>query len=528
MQRRNFIAAAAAATASLATPHVARAADDRILRFVPQAALSNLDPIWTTIYVVRNASLLFWDTLYGVDSQLKPHPQMCQGHEASADGLTWTFTLRAGLKFHDGEPVRSRDVVASVRRWMKRDLMGQVIEARLDALETLDDRRFQFRLRRPFPKLIYALAKVSTPVCFIMPERIAATDPFKQITEYVGSGPMMFRKDLWDSGSRAVFDRFAGYVPRDEKPDWLAGGKHMYFDRVEWRIIPDAATAAGALQNGEVDWWEQPIPDLVPVLKRNPNIRVDISDPLGNIGVFRVNHLHPPFNDPRARRALMMATDQADYMQAIVGADPDLWRRWAGYFTPDTPLANEQGGEILKGKRDYGAARKLLAESGYNGEKIVLLAATDVPPVKAQADVTADLLGRIGANVDYQAMDWGTMAARRASMKPPVEGGWNIFHTWSAGADASSPATYPHIYCTGKTSWFGWPTSDAVQARIAAWYDAADLPAEQAAARDLNAALIEEAPFIPTGFYRSYQASRTTLAGVVNAPFPVVWGVKKG
>jgi peptide/nickel transport system substrate-binding protein len=508
-------------------PHVARAAEDRVLRFVPQAALSNLDPIWTTIYVVRNASLLFWDTLYGVDSALRPHPQMCQGHDASADGLTWTFALRDGLKFHDGEPVRSRDAVASVRRWMRRDLMGQVIETRLDALEALDDRRFRFRLKSPFPKLIYALAKVSTPVCFIMPERIAATDPFTQITEYVGSGPMVFRKELWDSGSIAVFDRFPGYVPRDEPPDWLAGGKQVHFDRVEWRIIPDAATAAGALQNGEVDWWEAPIPDLVPGLKRNRNIRVDVADPLGNIGVFRVNHLHPPFNDPRARRALMMAADQADYMQAIVGTDTALWRTLAGYFTPNTPLSNEQGGEVLKGKRDYAAARKLLADSGYNGEKIVLLGATDVAPSKAQADVTADLLTRIGANVDYQAMDWGTMTARRASMKPPSEGGWNIFHTWSAGADASSPATYPHIYCNGKTSWFGWPTSAPVQAEIAKWYDAPDLAAEQQAAKDLNAALIDEVPFVPTGFYLGYHASRTSLTGVVNAPFPVVWGVRK-
>jgi peptide/nickel transport system substrate-binding protein len=524
MQRRTFIGAAAA---SLAAPHVARAADDRILRFVPQAALSNLDPVWTTIYVVRNASLLFWDTLYGVDSTLTPHPQMCQGHETAADGLTWTLTLREGLKFHDGEPVRAVDAVASVRRWMKRDLMGQVIDSRLDALEALDDRRFRFRLRQPFPKLIYALAKISTPVCFVMPERIAATDPLKQITEYVGSGPMIFRKDLWDSGSRAVFDRFDGYVPRDGKPDWLAGGKQIHFDRVEWRVIPDAQTAANALQQGEVDWWETPIPDLVPMLKRNRDVRVEIADPLGNIGVFRVNHLHPPFNDQRARRALMMAASQADYMNAIVGNDPALWKAWAGYFTPGTPLANEQGGEVLKGPRDYAAARALLAEAGYNGEKIVLLAATEVAPVKAQADVTADLLGRLGANVDYQAMDWGTMAARRASMKPPSEGGWNIFHTWSAGADASSPATYPHIYCTGKTAWFGWPTSATVQQQIATWYEAADLAAEQAAARTLNAALITEAPFIPVGFYDGYQASRTSLTGVVYAPFPMVWGVRK-
>ncbi len=256
MKRRTLLATAGATAAGLAAPSIAGAAVANTIRFVPQAGLSNLDPIWTTIDVVRNASLLFWDTLYGVDSSLTSRPQMCEGHETSADGLTWTFTLRPGLRFHDGEPVRARDAVASVGRWMKRDLMGQRISAQLDALDALDDRRFRFRLRRPFPKLIYALGKVSTPVCFIMPERIASTDAFTPITEYVGSGPFVFRREQWVTGSSAVFERFAGYVPREEKSDWLAGGKRVLFDRLEWQAIPDSGTAAAALQNGEVDWWE--------------------------------------------------------------------------------------------------------------------------------------------------------------------------------------------------------------------------------------------------------------------------------
>lgn len=525
MRRRTFLASATAA--GLAAPHIAGAAAAKTVRFVPQTGLSSLDPIWTTVDVVRNASLLVWDTLYGVDSNLVPQPQMCLGHEAASDGLSWTFTLRPGLRFHDGEPVRARDAVASIRRWMKRDLMGQRIDALLNALETLDDQRFRFQLKQPFPKLIYALGKVSTPVCFIMPERLAMTDAFTQITDFVGSGPFVFRKDQWISGSSAVFERFANYVPREEKSNWLSGGKRILFDRLEWQVIPDASTAAAALQNGEVDWWEQPIPDLVPLLKRNKNIRVEISDPLGNIGVFRVNHLHPPFNDRRARQALMMATNQSDFMQAIVGDDPALWKPVAGYFPPGTPLFTEQGGEVLKGKRDYAAATALMKEAGYNGEKIVLMAATDQPPAKAQADVTADLLGRIGVNVDYQAMDWGTMTARRASMKPPSEGGWHIFHTWAAGVGSSSPATYPHIYCTGKAAWFGWPTDETVQTDIAAWYGASGPVAEKEAAGKLNAALVAEVPFIPTGFFLNYQAVRNSLHGVVNSPVPIMWDVVK-
>src|SRR5689334_7114238 len=243
MDRRGFLKTAAiAATGALAAPRLSLAAESKTLRFVPQANLANLDPIWTTQYVVRNGSLLIWDMLYGVNDKLEPQPQMVAGHEASADFRTWTFTLRPGLKFHDGEPVRAKDVVASINRWMARDAtMGVVIRKRLDALEAVDDRTFRFRLNQPYPKMLFALGKSSTPCLFIMPERIAATDPFKQITEFVGSGPMRFRRDEWVPGAKAVFERFPGYVPRTEKANWLFGGKRIHFDRIEWQVIPDGA-----------------------------------------------------------------------------------------------------------------------------------------------------------------------------------------------------------------------------------------------------------------------------------------------
>ncbi len=308
MKRRAFLQSAVAATAGLGAPHIARGGDAKVLRFVPQADLANLDPIWTTLYVVRNASVLFWDTLYGVDSSLTPRPQMCEGHEVSDDGLTWTFKLRRGLKWHDNEPVLSKDCVASLNRWMVRDNMGQMVKSRLAEITTVDDRSFRIRLVKPFPKLLYAIGKVGTPCAFMMPERIAMTDPFKQVSEYIGSGPFRFRRDQWVPGSSAVFEKFDAYQPREEKADWLAGGKRVAFDRVEWRVIRDPATAAAALQNNEVDWWETALPDLVPVLRANSRLMVDISDPLGNIGDLRMNHLYPPFNDQRVRLAALIAT----------------------------------------------------------------------------------------------------------------------------------------------------------------------------------------------------------------------------
>jgi len=540
MHRRDFLktvtAGSLVAAGGLAMPSLARAAgapgdaprDSKLLRFVPQANLANLDPIWTTQYVVRNGSLLIWDMLYGVNDKLEPQPQMVEGHEVSPDFKTWTFKLREGLKFHDGTPVLARDVIASISRWMVRDApMGVPIKQRLEALEAVDDRTFRFRLNRPYPKLLFALGKSSTPCLFIMPERIAQTDPFKQISEYVGSGPMRFKRDEWVPGSAAAFEKFAGYVPRSEPANWLSGGKRITFDRIEWHILPDSGTASAALQNGEVDWWETPLPDLVPLLKRSPNLAVDIADPLGNIGSFRINHLYPPFNDVRARRAVQIALSQADYMGAVVGEDTALWKTLPGFFTPDTPLYTEVGGEPLKGKRDYDRAKQLLAEAGYKDEPIILLVATDVAITKAQGDVTADLLKRIGMNVQYTALDWGTVGQRRAKKDPPAQGGWHIFHTWHAGADCVNPAPYIALDASGDTAWFGWPKSDMVQQQIAAWFAAPDFAAEKAAVEKLNKAAMDDVVYIPTGFFKGYQAWRKNLTGIVKAPFPVFWDVKK-
>ena len=528
MKRREFLktSAMAAGASYLAAPSVVRAQGSKVLRFVPQANLANLDPIWGTQYVVRNASLMIWDTLYGVDANLEPKPQMVDSHEATDGFKTWTFKLRTGLKFHDGEPVLAKDVVASLTRWMKRDAMGLLIASQMDALEAVDDRTFRYRLNKPFTKMLFALAKNSTPMAFIMPERIARTDPFKQIDTVIGSGPMRFKKDEFVAGSRAVFERFDGYAPRAEAASWLSGGKRMFFDQVEWQILPDPATAAAALQNGEVDWWETPIPDIIPLLKKNRQVVVDVADPLGNIGSFRINHLHPPFNDVRARRAIQMALSQADYMGAVVGGEDTMWKPIPSFFTPDTPLYTEAGGDRLKDNRDIEGAKKLLAEAGYKGEPITVLVATDLAITNAQGQVTADLLKKIGMNVDYVATDWGTVGQRRAKKEPPAQGGWHIFHTWHAGADCVNPA--PNIAInSGPGAWFGWPKSDAVQARTAEWYAAADPAAEKAAIVELNRAAMDDVTYVPTGFFKIYQAWRANVSGIVKAPFPVFWDVKK-
>jgi peptide/nickel transport system substrate-binding protein len=529
MDRRTFLKAGAgvAAMGGMSAPALAQPANARTLRFVPQANLANFDPIWGTQYVVRNAAVLVWDTLYGFDERLQPQRQMVEGEETSSDGKTWTFKLREGLRFHDGEPVRARDVVASITRWMPRDPMGQLLRAINVELSAVDDRTFRWVLSAPFPKMTMALGKNATPMCFIMPERIATRfDSFTQINEYVGSGPMRFVRNEWVPGARAVFQRFDQYVPRNEPASWLAGGKRMMVDRIEWVIMPDPATASAALQNGEIDWWENPITDLVPVLRRNRNIAVDIADPLGNIGSFRMNHLHAPFNNLKVRQAVMTALSQDDYMGAVVGNDPALRKTLGGFFTPDTPLYTEEGGEMLK-MANLERGRQLLRESGYNNEPVICIVAQDQPITKAQGDVTADLLKRLGMNVDFVATDWGTVGQRRAMKNPPNQGGWSMFHTWHAGADAINPVVYNAVRANGDGAWFGWPNIPAVEAEVPNWLAANNIAEERAAIGRLNRAAVENVVYAPTGFFLRYPAWRRNVSGIVKGPIPFAWGVAK-
>jgi peptide/nickel transport system substrate-binding protein len=530
MQRRSLLLAAAATTlaAPILSRRAAAQAGAKTLRFVPQGDLANLDPIWGTSYQVRNAALLIWDTLYGVDNQLMPQRQMVEAEEVSPDGLAWTFRLRPGLVFHDGQPVLAKDAVASLRRWAARDVMGQRILEIQEDLAALDDRSFRWRLKRPFPKMLYALAKSNTPCTFVMPERIALTDPFKVITEYVGSGPMRLLANEWQPGAKIVFERFEGYRPRPEPASWMAGGKRIHFDRVEWLIMPDGSTAAGALQTGEVDWLETPVPDLMPVLERAASIRTGIANDLGVVSGIRLNHLQPPFDNPRIRRALLAAVNQDDYLSAIVGNEAAMRRPMNGFFTPGTPLYTEAGTDLLKPGGDMAKAKSLLAEAGYAGQKIAMMIAQDSFVAKASGDVAVDMFRRVGLNVDPIAIDFGTIQARRINKRTqPEQGGWHTFQVSHAGTDCINPAAYLGLRANGEKAWFGWPDSPGVEQGIAEWFASSTLEEEKAIADRINKAAMQDVVFIPTGFFLAKQAWRSNVSGVVTAPIPVFWDVTK-
>src|SRR4249919_839868 len=349
-------------------------AQQKVLKFIPQADLRILDPIATTAYITRNHGYMVYDTLFATDAKFQVQPQMVEKWEVSADKLTYTFTLRDGLKFHDGQPVKSADCIASIDRWAKRDALGQKLAEATEAWTAVSDTTFRLRLKKPFPLTLDALAKPSSNVPFIMPERIAKTDAFKNIEDPTGSGPFKMVKEEWVPGNKVVYVRNTDYVPRKEAPSWAAGGKVVKVDRVEWIYIPDSATAAAALNAGEVDWWEQLPPDLIPMLRNNKDIKVENIDPLGSMGMIRFNFMYPPFNNPKMRQAVLYAIDQNDYVIGIAG-DKKNGHTCYSYFTCGTPLSSEVGAEPIKGKRDFDKAKQLIKEAGYNNEKIVIISA---------------------------------------------------------------------------------------------------------------------------------------------------------
>ena len=501
-------------------------AQGKVLKFIPEADLRSLDPIWTTAYITRNHGYMVYDVLFATDANFKIQPQMVDKWEVSKDNLTYTFTLRDGLKFHDGAPVRSADCIASIERWTKRDVFGQKLAELTDTWTAVNDKTFALKLKKPFPYVLDALGKPSSNVPFIMPEKIAKTDAFTQVTDPTGSGPFKMVKDQWVPGSKVVYVKNTDYVPRKEAPSWGAGAKVVKVDRVEWIYIPDSATAAAAINAGEVDWWQQVPRDLIPVLAKNKDIKVDNTDPLGAIGILRFNHLQVPFNNQKLRQAVLAVLDQKDYAIAIAG-DPKNGKPCASFFTCGTPLANTAGSDVLSGKRDVDKAKALVKESGYKGEKIILMTATDQPIVHAQALVTQELMRKIGLNVELAASDWGTLITRRSVKESVEKGGWSVFHTWFVGPDIVSPALNSPLRGAGDKSWFGWPTDAKLEELRDAWFAASSAAEQKKVAEEMQKRAFETVPYIPTAQFIVPTAYRSNLSGVIVSPVTFIWNVEK-
>jgi peptide/nickel transport system substrate-binding protein len=523
MKRRSFLAATAAA--ALARPAVA--AGTKPLIFVPQANLTSLDPVWTTATVTRNFALMVYDMLYGRDEAFVPRPQMVEGHVIDDDGKRWTMKLRDGLMWHDGTPVLARDCLASLQRWMKRDAVGVTINLRVDAIEAPDDRTLVWRLRKPFPLLPYFLSKVQ-PQPVMMPERIASTvDPFKQVTEIVGSGPFRFLDKEYVSGSFVAFAKFDRYQPRNEPASYTAGGHNVLLDRVEWRVIPDSATAANALTAGEVDWLELPQPDLIQMLKLQSGVSTGLLDIYGTVGVLRPNHLNAPTSNVGVRRAMFAAIDQREVMLAAMGEDPNTWRAPMGYFLPTSKSANDAGMDFVRQRHGVDEVRRMLDEAKYGGEKIVFLHPTDQIAYNAFSTVVVDAFHKVGLNVDEQMTDWGTVVQRRPSKEPLDKGGWSMFPAGAPGPEYVDPLLANTLRSNGPKAWFGWPDDPALEAAYEAWIDAPDDAERRKQAIAFQTAAFASVPSIPLGQYLPHAAWRSNITGLGKGSAPVFWGARK-
>ena len=520
--RRGMLGGAVAA--GLARPAIA--AGSKTLSIVPQANLNSVDPIWSTSQISRNLGFMVFEPLYGRDAHGVPHPQMVEADQMEDGGKRWTMRLRPGLVFHDGEKVRAQDCVASLRRWMQRDSVGITLTARMDALEAADDRTIVWRLSKPFPHMRALLSKVVQPV-LMMPERVALTDPFKQITEVVGSGPFRWLADEHVLASHAGFARFDRYVPRDEPASYMAGGHRVLVDKVEWKMIPDAGTAANALMTGEIDWIEIPLPDLLSMLRTAPGVKTGTLDKAGQIMMLRPNHLIGPTNLAAVRLTMQAAIKQAEVVSAVMGADPANGISGVGFLATGKREVDDAGLDVVLKRWTPDELKAMLDKSGYAGEKLVLLHATEHIFFNPMGAVVAEMLTKAGMTIDDQAMDWATVQTRRISKEPLDRGGWSMFPSVVAVAEYRDPLLTGFMRGNGKDGWFGWPSVPRMDEIYESWLGTVD-PAEQTRLeREYELEGLRTLPFIPLGRFRQTAAWRDNLTGLLEGPSVVFWNVTK-
>jgi len=518
---RKATAVAAVIWGAMAAPAMAQTT----LRMVPHADIKILDPVWTTALITRNFGYMVFDVLFAKDADLKVQPQMAEGYKLSDDKLTYTITLRDGLVWSDGTPVTAEDCVASLKRWGARDASGQLLMRETRELKVVDPKTFEIVLKQPFGLVMDALGKVSSNVPFMMPKRIAETDPNKQITEFIGSGPFIFKQDEWKPGEKTVFVKNPKYKPRSEAPSMLAGGKVAKVDRVEWLAIPDPNTAANALLAGEIDLIESPPPDLFPIFKGDKNVALYGWNATGSQIIMRFNHLHPPFNNVKIRQAAMYALAQEPMLQAQVG-DPEIYKVCNAPFICGTTYGKEYGDLLIKPNIDK--AKALLKEAGYDGTPVVMLHQTDLQSSNNVQPVAKQQLERAGFKVDMIDSDWQTVVSRRARREPPAQGGWNIFFTTNITLDSDNPGTNSYAAGTCEKAWFGWPCDAEVEKLRDAFLHATDPARQKELGLAISDRVIDQAFYAPVGQYKAFGAYRKDrLDGWLPGPVPVVWNISK-
>jgi peptide/nickel transport system substrate-binding protein len=527
MKRRTLAAFAALGLAACAASFPALAqTQPKTLKVVAHADLKILDPTFTTAYISRNFGYMVYDTLFAQDSTGKPQPQMVEKYTTSKDGKQWSFTLRPGLKFSDGSAVTAADAVASLQRWAARDSLGRAMTGVGAEWKATDARTLTLTLNEPFGMVLDALAKPSGFPPVILPERLARMPASAPLPEVLGSGPFIFKRDEWVPGNKTVFVRNPNYVPRSEPSNGLAGSKKSNFERVEWLYLPDANSAVSALKRGEVDFIEQLPPDYIAPLRTDSNVKI------GSGGAYQaflvMNQLHPPFDNPKVRQALLQGVSQERFM-AGMGFPLDMRMAYcATYFICGSPNDTSAGAEPYR-KADVAKAKKMLADAGYKGEKVVLMVPSDVPYLNAEALMAAQTMKSIGLNVDAQTMDWASIGARRAKRDAGDAGGWNMYVTVAGEFDVNSPIANAYLGAACGNTLPGWPCDKPLDELRTAWLKET-VPAKRKELLDaFQARAYQAVPYINAGQYSAAYAARSSLKGLDKlwAGMPVFWALDK-
>lgn len=530
--RRTLLNTAAAAASLTAMPGIVRGQANppanRTLRMAMMQDLNSYDPVVSTSLTTSDHSSAIYDTLFGTDANFNPQPQMLSKWGVSDDRKTYTFELRDGLRFSDGSEVTSADCVASMRRWGGRDASGKDLFARVADTPVKDGKTFQLVLREPYGLTIDMLSKVSTSVLFIMRKKEAETDPNQAITEYIGSGPFTFNRGLTRNGATYVYDRNPHYHPRSEPSSGTAGAKIAKVDRVILQNMQDAQTAIGALQNGEIDFYEAPPVDLVQELERDPNIVIDVLNTSGWVGMVRPNHLHAPFNNVKARQALKHIINPMEMLKAFVG-NPKFYGPCSAYLGCGLPMENDENTQWYKDGQNIAKAAQLFKEAGYDGRPVIMMQPTDLRPIGDTTPLIAQWLRQAGVNVQVDVSDWGAIATRRGNKAPPEKGGWNLFSTFTSGYGlGANPFFYWGHSAVGEKAGFGWPENPDHEMLRAQWAAAGSLAERQAIARKMQSAAWEWIPYVTYGRWLQPVAYRKNTKGWLKSPEIVpFWNVEK-
>ena len=524
IQFKSFAAATLVAGSLYGLPALA----ETTLNVVMQAPLRTLDPILSTAQIVRTHGFMVFDTLLGMDAKYNPQPQMAD-YTVSADKMTYTFTLRDGLKWHDGAPVKAEDCVASIKRWAANDGAGRTMMAHVADLKATSDKQLVIRLSKPFGQVLELLAKPSPVPPFMMPKRLAETPSGQQVTEMVGSGPFRFVADQYRPGDQAVYVKNKDYAPRSEPMSWTAGGKLVNVDKVVWKSMPDMQTSINALQSGDVDLIEQVTIDLLPLLKANDEIKTGAINALGSQVTGRFNHRQPPFDNPKVRQAAMYALDQDQLMQTAIG-DGEFYKLCASLYGCDVPLASDAGAEYLAGsaKQRMAKARELLKASGYDGRSVLMMQPTDLTVLSTQPIVAAERLREAGFKFEVASMDWATLQSRKNGWQPVAQGGWNFFFTYWGVSGIWNPVVHAMLDGSGSdTAWSGWPRNARVEELRTAYIAATTLDEQKTIAREIQQIAFDEGFYFNAGEFQSVAAWRTSLKGLQPGPLTLFWGVAK-